>query len=527
MLAASSAARVIVGRRLVASASSSAFADVKNYIDGKWVDSKTKKWLPVHNPATGEIVNRVPESTQGEMEAAVASSKAAQKSWAHVPVQARVRVIAEYANLIRKNHNELARLVTTEQGKCLADAMGDVQRGLEVVEFASNAMTHLLGRSMSGIATNMDIVSYREPLGVTAAIAPFNFPAMIPLWSIPMATVCGNALVLKPSERTPNTAVRLVELAEQAGFPKGLISVIHGGVDAVNFICDAPDIKSISFVGSSVAGTHIFQRGSQNGKRVQSNMAARNHGVFLPDANREGATNALVGAAFGAAGQRCMALSVAVFVGEAKEWVNDVVAKASKLKVNGGLEADADIGPLISRAAVERTHRLIESAKKSGARVLLDGRGVSVPSKYKNGFFVGPTVITDATPAMECYQQEAFAPMLVCVNVDTLEDAIKLVNANPYGNGGAIFTSSGAAARKYMAEADIGQIGVNVPIPVPIPNFSFTGSRGSFLGDQHFYGPEAFTFLTKAKTVMSNWRYDDGHEQLRTSMPVMSAASKK
>jgi malonate-semialdehyde dehydrogenase (acetylating)/methylmalonate-semialdehyde dehydrogenase len=305
----------------------------------------------------------------------------------------------------------------------------------------------------------------------------------------PIATACGNTMILKPSEKDPGAAMMLVEMAKQAGMPDGVVNVIHGQRDAVNFICDNPDIRAISFVGSDQAGKYIYERGSKNGKRVQSNMGAKNHGVIMPDANKENTLNQLVGAAFGAAGQRCMALTTAVFVGETKKWIPDLIEKARKLKVNAGHEPGTDIGPVISKDSKKRIHDIIEKSEKEGAKILLDGRDCVV-SKYKNGNFVGPTVFGDVKPNMTCYKEEIFGPALVTLTVDTLDEAIELINNNPYGNGTALFTTNGATARKFTQEIDVGQVGINVPIPVPLPMFSFTGSRGSFLGDTNFYGQQ-------------------------------------
>lgn len=382
---------------------------------------------------------------------------------------------------------ELAKNITLEQGKTLVDAEGDVHRGLQVVEHSCSIPSLQLGETLSGIAKDMDTLSYRVPLGVCSGICPFNFPAMIPLWMFPVALTCGNTYVIKPSERDPGACMMLVEMLMEAGAPKGVVNVIHGQHESVNFICDHPDIKAISFVGSDQAGKYIYERGSKNGKRVQSNMGAKNHGVIMPDANKEQTLNQLVGAAFGAAGQRCMALSTAVFVGEAQNWLPDLVDRAQKLKVNAGHEPGTDLGPVISPQAKQRICDLVESGVKDGAKLILDGRGIQVPG-YEKGNFIGPTILTDVKPNMKCYTEEIFGPVLVTLAVDTLDDAINLINSNPYGNGTAIFTTNGATARKFTQDIDVGQVGVNVPIPVPLPMFSFTGSRGSFLGDANFYG---------------------------------------
>jgi len=333
--------------------------------------------------------------------------------------------------------------------------------------------------------------------------------------------VCGNTYVFKPSERVPNTSMMLLEMIKEAGCPDGVVNCIHGTHDAVNFICDHPDIKAISFVGSDIAGRHIYERGSKNGKRVQSNMGAKNHGVIMPDANKESTLTQLVGAAFGAAGQRCMALSTAVFVGDAKEWIPELVEKAKALKVNAGHLPGSDLGPVISPAAKERINKLVQSGIDQGAKCVLDGRDVVVPG-YEHGNFVGPTVLTEVKTNMDCYKEEIFGPVLVAMEADSLDEAIDTINDNPYGNGTAIFTTNGATARKFTQDIDVGQVGVNVPIPVPLPMFSFTGSRGSFLGDANFYGKAGINFYTQLKTVTQMWREGDATPTgSATAMPIM------
>jgi len=344
----------------------------------------------------------------------------------------------------------------------------------------------------------------------------------------PYAITLGNTYVLKPSERDPGAAIILARLAKEAGLPDGVLNIIHGKADAVNFICDHPDIKAISFVGGDNAGRHIHRRGTDNGKRVQSNMAAKNHATIMPDADRERTVDQIVGAAFGAAGQRCMAISAAVFVGDSKEWINDILAKAKKLVVGEGTKPGVDVGPMISPQALKRAHDIIETAKKEGATILLDGRGVKVPG-FEKGNFLGPTIITGVKPNMTCYTEEIFGPVLICLEVPTLEDAITLTNNNPYGNGCAIFTNSGSVSRKYQHEIDVGQVGINVPIPVPLPFFSFTGSRKSFIGSTHFYGKMGVNFFTQTKTIISNWREPSdtsSGQGVKTSMPLWGQKSK-
>jgi len=493
----------------------------KLFIDGKFTESETERWIPLHNPATNEVVTMVPQATQAEMMEAVASSKKAFKSWKNTSILQRQQMMFKYQQIIKDNMGELAKNITLEQGKTLADAEGDVLRGLQVVEHCCSVTSLTLGETMQSVAKDMDTMTFRYPIGVCAGITPFNFPAMIPLWMFPMALICGNTSLMKPSERDPGATMMLAQMAQDAGFPDGTINIIHGAHDSVNFICDHPDIKAISFVGSNQAGEYIYDRGTKTGKRVQSNMGAKNHGVVLPDANKENTLNQLVGAAFGAAGQRCMALSTAVFVGEAREWVTDLKARAEKLVVNEGTQAGCDLGPVISPESKSRIESLIQSGVDEGANLLLDGRGVKV-NGYEAGNFVGPTILTGVTPEMQCYKEEIFGPVLVIVEVDTLDDAIELANSNPYGNGTAVFTNSGASARKFVDEIDVGQVGVNVPIPVPLPMFSFTGSRGSFRGDSHFYGKEGINFYTQTKTVTSLWKQEDvTHSRAAVTMPTM------
>ena len=377
-----------------------------------------------------------------------------------------------------------------------------------------------MGELANNVANGVDTYSVLQPLGVCAGITPFNFPAMIPLWMFPMAIATGNTFVLKPSEQDPMVTMRLCELALEAGVPPGVLNVVHGGEDAVNAICDHADIKAISFVGSTKVGTHVYNRASLNGKRVQCMMGAKNHAIVVPDANKEQTLNALAGAAFGAAGQRCMALSVVILVGESQKWIPELVAKAKTLKVSGGTEKGTDVGPLISCAARDRVVGLIERGIADGATLELDGRNPSVPG-YEKGNFVGPTIFSGVKPGMSIYDQEIFGPVLCLAAADTLDEAIEFINANPNGNGTAIFTQSGAAARKFQEEIDVGQVGINVPIPVPVPIFSFTGSRASKLGDLGPYGKQVVMFYTQTKTVTARW-FDDStlHHGVNTTISL-------
>ena len=480
---------------------------VKLLIGGKFVESTTTQWRDVVNPATQEVLARVPFATPAEIDAAVASAKEAFKTWKKTPIGARARIFLKLQQLIRENMGELAALLTAEQGKTLPDAEGDVFRGLEVVEHAASIGNLQLGELANNVANGVDTYTIMQPLGVCAGITPFNFPAMIPLWMFPMAIATGNTFVLKPSEQDPMVTMRLCELAMEAGIPAGVLNVIHGGEDAVNAICDHKDIKAVSFVGSTKVGTHVYNRATLAGKRAQCMMGAKNHAIVMPDANKEQTLNAIAGAAFGAAGQRCMALPVVVLVGETQKWIPELIAKAQTLKINAGTEKGTDVGPVISCAALSRVEGLIERGIADGAKLELDGRKPTVPG-FEKGNFVGPTIFSGVKPGMAVYDQEIFGPVLALVAADDIDQAIEFINENPNGNGTAIFTQSGAAARKFQEEIDVGQIGINVPIPVPVPLFSFTGSRASKLGDLGPYGKQVVMFYTQTKTVTARW-FDD------------------
>jgi len=486
-------------------------------LDGKMVQSTSKEFFDIHNPATGELIARTPLCTQSEMDTAADSCAEAFKSWKKVSPSARARVMHKFEEAIRESTPELAEIITREQGKTIPDAKGDVFRGLEVVEIASGVPSMLAGETLPGVATSVDVHSYRVPLGVTAGICPFNFPAMVPLWMFPMAVTAGNSMLMKPSERVPLTTMKLGELACASGLPPGVLNVIHGTKDAVNFICDNKHVQAISFVGGNAAGEHIYNRASANDKRAQCNMGAKNHAVILPDADPVSTVNQLVGASMGAAGQRCMAISVAIFVGKAQEMIPLIAEASSKLKVGPGNEGSSDVGPVISAAAQQRIDGFIASGISEGAKCLLDGRNPSVPQANAGGYFVGPTVFDHVERGMQIYDDEIFGPVLSCMNMNSLDDAIKFVNENKYGNGTAIFTRSGAAARKFTAEIECGQVGVNVPIPVPLPMFSFTGNKKSIRGDLNFYGKAGLNFYTQWKTVTQAWRDDEFVEKLSTS----------
>ncbi|MFZ5581088.1 MAG: CoA-acylating methylmalonate-semialdehyde dehydrogenase [Pseudomonadota bacterium] len=477
---------------------------IHHLIGGKPYPSRAKEWRDVTNPATQEVVARVPFATEEEVNLAVASAKEAFKTWRNTPLGTRMRVMLKLQHLIRENTGRLAELITREHGKTLPDAEGEVARGLEVVEHACAITTLQLGEIAENAATGVEVYNLLQPIGVGAGITAFNFPVMLPCFMFPLAIAAGNTFILKPSEQDPSSTMLLAELAHEAGVPPGVLNVIHGGPEVANMICDHPDIKAVSFIGSTHVGTHIYRRASEAGKRVQSMMGAKNHCVVLPDANKEQAINNLLGSAFGAAGQRCMANSVALLVGEAAQWLPEIVAKSRELKVGPGTDRSADLGPLVNRNARTRVINLIDSGVAQGAELLLDGRQCQVAG-YESGNFVGPTIFAGVKPGMDIYDQEIFGPVLNIVCVDTLDEAIAFINANPNGNGTSIFTASGWAARKYQNEIDVGQVGINVPIPVPVAYFSFTGSRASKLGDLGPNGKQAIAFWTQTKTVTARW----------------------
>ncbi|KAJ5094961.1 aldehyde dehydrogenase [Penicillium argentinense] len=494
--------------------------DTLYFVDNEFRHSATKDFIDVHDPATNELVSRVPKMTTSELDDALVSAQKAFPPWRAMSAIARQQIMFRFVALIREHWDRLAAVITLEQGKTLADSKGDVLRGLQVAEAACAGPEYMKGEVLE-VAKDMETRTYREPLGVVGVICPFNFPAMIPLWCIPIATITGNTVVLKPSERAPGAAMILMELAAKAGFPKGVINVVHGAHDTVNHLLDTPVIKAISFVGSNAAGEYIYERGSANGKRVQANLGAKNHAVVLPDADKDSTLEAISAAAFGAAGQRCMALSAVIFVGETKSWISDLVKQAKSLRVDGGFEDKADLGPVVTPQSKTRIQDLITSAESEGSDILLDGRNFKHP-KYPRGNWVAPTIISNVTPSMRCYKEEIFGPVLVCLHVDTLDSAIELINANPYGNGTAIFTSSGISAERFRKNIEAGQVGVNVPIPVPLPMFSFTGNKKSVAGGgaNTFYGRPGVNFYTQLKTVTSKWAGRDDVSKMTLSMPT-------
>lgn len=481
--------------------------EITNFIDGKRVNGTSGRFSDVYNPATGEVQAKVPLATKAEVDDAIARAAAAQPAWGATNPQRRARVMMKFGALINENMDALAEAVSREHGKTLPDARGDVQRGLEVVEFCMGAPNMLKGEYTDNGGPGIDLYSMRQPLGVVAGITPFNFPAMIPLWKMAGALACGNAMILKPSERVPTTALMLAELLQEAGLPDGVLQVINGDKESVDALLDNETIQAVAFVGSTPIAQYIYARASANGKRAQCFGGAKNHMIIMPDADMDKAADALVGASMGAAGERCMAISVAVPVGDetADALVERLVPRIEALKVGPYTAGDdVDYGPLITAAAKERVEGLIDSGVEQGATLVTDGRGLSLQG-YESGYFVGPTLFDNVTPEMDIYKEEIFGPVLSQVRAGSYDEALKLTMDNPYGNGTSIFTADGDTARDFAHRVNVGMIGINFPIPVPLSYHTFGGWKASGFGDLNQYGPDAFRFYTRTKTVTSRW----------------------
>ena len=478
---------------------------IEHWIAGKTIAGSSDRTAAVFNPATGQQQAEVCLGSEDDVQAAIAAAKDAFREWSQTSVSRRAKVMFSFRELVNAHAGEIAELITDEHGKVLSDALGEVQRGLEVVEFACGIPSLLKGDFSDQVSTDVDTFSFREPLGVVAGITPFNFPAMVPMWMFPVAIACGNTFVLKPSERDPSASMRIAELWQEAGLPDGVFNVVHGDKVAVDTILDSPDVAAVSFVGSTPIARYIHERGTANGKRVQALGGAKNHAIVMPDADVDFAADHLAAAAFGSAGERCMAISAAVAVGGAAEAIVAAVnERARAVKVGSGRDADSEMGPVVTREAQQRIVGLIETGETQGASITVDGRGYVVEG-HEDGFFVGPTVIDNVTTDMDVYQQEIFGPVLSVVRVDDVDEAIALVNSNPYGNGTAIFTSSGEAARRFQRGVHVGMIGINVPVPVPMAFYSFGGWKDSLFGDKHVHGPEGVGFYTRAKVVTARW----------------------
>ncbi|HUO80119.1 MAG TPA: CoA-acylating methylmalonate-semialdehyde dehydrogenase [Steroidobacteraceae bacterium] len=479
---------------------------VSHYIGGRIVPSVGARRTPVYNPALGRAVREVAMAEAADVDAAVASAQAAQPAWGRTTALQRARVLFRFKELLQQHGKALARTLSEEHGKTLPDAEGELTRGMEVVEFACGAPQLLKGEFSDSVGTGVDSFGIRQPLGVVAGITPFNFPAMVPMWMFPVALACGNAFILKPSERDPSVSLMLAELLRQAGLPDGVFGVVQGDKAAVDAILAHPGIAAVSFVGSTPIARYIQAEGIRHGKRVQALGGAKNHAIVMPDADLDAATEAIIGAAYGSAGERCMAISVAVAVGEptADALVARLKKRAAALKVAAGDAAGADMGPLVNGAARERVRGYIDDGVREGATLVLDGRGVRVPG-CEEGFFVGPTLFDHVRPGMRIYREEIFGPVLSLVRAPDYAAALKLVNSHEFANGTAVFTASGAVAHAFTRDVEAGMVGVNVPIPVPMAFHSFGGWRHSLFGDHHMHGPEGVRFYTRLKTVTQRW----------------------
>jgi len=482
---------------------------INHWIGGKPATGSSSRTSPVWNPATGEQQAEVVLASTEDVDTAVRTAAAAFEQWSQSSLSTRAKVLFAFRELVNARTQDFAEIISDEHGKVVSDARGEVQRGLEVVEYACGIPTLLKGEYSDQVSGGVDLFSFRQPLGVCAGITPFNFPAMVPMWMYPVAIACGNTFVLKPSERDPSASLLAAELWSEAGLPDGVFNVVHGDKEAVDALLDHPEVAAVSFVGSTPIARYIHERGTAAGKRVQALGGAKNHAIVLPDAGIDYTSDHLVAAAFGSAGERCMAISAAVAVGPpgstaGDELVAAVSEKARAVKVGSGRDADSEMGPVVTAAARDRIVGLIGTGAEQGATLAVDGRGLRVPG-YENGFFVGPTVIDNVTTEMDVYREEIFGPVLSVVRADSVDEAIALINANPYGNGTAIFTNSGEAARRFQRGVNVGMIGINVPIPVPMAYYSFGGWKDSLFGDKHIHGPEGVSFYTRAKVVTSRW----------------------
>ena len=480
-------------------------AEILHYINGAPSAGTGTQTQPVYNPATGEVTGQLRLANDEDLAQAVAIAKAASETWGEVSIAKRSKILFRFQQLLTEHTDELARIITSEHGKVLSDAAGEISRGIEVVEYACGISQSLKGEYSDQVSTGIDVFSFRQPLGVVAGITPFNFPVMVPLWMAPVAIATGNTFILKPSERDPSASLLIAKLFKEAGLPDGVFQVLHGGKQTVDGLLSHPDIDGISFVGSTPIAKYVHETATKHGKRVQALGGAKNHAVVMPDADMDLAADHINAAAFGSAGQRCMAISVAVAVGDAADALVDKLAEhAGKVNVSHGFDDKADMGPVITPVSKSRLQKIVGEAEQAGAALVIDGRDLVVKD-HENGFFVGPTIIDKVSREMSAYTEEIFGPVLVVLRVDSLEEAIEVVNANPYGNGTAIFTSSGAAARKFQRSVTVGMIGINVPLPVPVAYHSFGGWKASLFGDKHIYGPEGVSFYTRGKVVTSRW----------------------
>ena len=482
-----------------------ATAEIGHYIAGRAVAPADRRRQPVFNPATGAVARELVLGSAADVEAAVAAAKAAFPAWADTPPIRRARVLNAFLALLNEHRDTLAAMITAEHGKVFTDAQGEVTRGIDIVEFACGIPQLLKGDFTDQVSTGIDNWTLRQPLGVVAGITPFNFPCMVPMWMFPVAIACGNTFILKPSERDPSPSLFMADLLKQAGLPDGVFNVVQGDKIAVDALLAHPDVKAVSFVGSTPIANYIYETGARHGKRVQALGGAKNHLVVMPDADVEQTVDALVGAAYGSAGERCMAISVAVLVGDIADTIVEKVAeRARTLKVKNGMELDAEMGPIVTKQALERIEGYIALGVQEGAKLVADGRGYKVPG-HEQGFFTGGTLIDHVTPSMRIYKEEIFGPVLSCVRVPDFATAVQLVNDHEFGNGVACYTRDGNVAREFSRRVQVGMVGINVPIPVPMAWHGFGGWKRSLFGDMHAYGEEGVRFYTKQKSIMQRW----------------------
>jgi malonate-semialdehyde dehydrogenase (acetylating)/methylmalonate-semialdehyde dehydrogenase len=481
--------------------------DLSHYVSGARVPGRSGRFADVFDPATGSAARRVPLASTDEVNEIVAAARAAWPAWAKTPPLRRARILDKFKFLLMENADRIAELISAEHGKTHDDALGEVTRGLEVVEFAVGIPHLLKGEVTENVGTNVDSHSLRQPLGVVAGITPFNFPCMVPMWMFPVALACGNAFILKPSERDPSAGLFLAELLSQAGIPDGVFNVVNGDKEAVDALLANPDVKAVSFVGSTPIARYIYATGTAAGKRVQALGGAKNHAIIMPDADLDMAVGALMGAAYGSAGERCMAISVAVPVGEetANRLVEKLVPKIEALKIGPASDRASEMGPLVTAQHLAKVRGYVDAGEKEGARVVVDGRGFKAPQGYENGYFIGGTLLDDVTPDMTVWKEEIFGPVLSVVRAKNYQDAVDLVGRHEYGNGVAVFTRDGDAARAFAHDIEVGMVGVNVPIPVPMAFHSFGGWKASLFGDHHMHGPEGVRFYTRLKTITTRW----------------------
>jgi len=478
---------------------------LKLWINGEYTESRSSRFGEVTNPALGTVIRQVPLASREDVESAIAAAKAAFPGWRDTPPLRRSRILNKFRELLELHRPELAKLASEEHGKTLEDAAGSVQRGIEVVEFAVGAPHLLKGEHAENVGRGVDCHSMLQPIGVCAGITPFNFPAMVPMWMFPIAIACGNSFILKPSEKVPSCSLRIAELLKEAGLPDGVFNVVPGDKEAVDTLLTHPDVRAVSFVGSTPIAKYIYETAAHHGKRVQALGGAKNHAVVLPDAELDFTADAIMGAAYGSAGERCMAISVVVAVGNvADPLLAKLKERAEKLVIGAGDQKGVDMGPVISAPHRDKIVGYINSGVEQGAKLVTDGRSIRVAG-YEKGFFVGPTLFDKVTSEMTIYREEIFGPVLIVVRVNSLNEAIKLVNNNAYANGTAIFTGSGAQARRFQNEIEVGMVGINVPIPVPMAFFSFGGWKSSLFGDLHMHGMEGIKFYTRTKAVTTRW----------------------